>query len=293
MSPKHVLKFIALGFGLAMSGAVLANPINILWYTGGTEASGPGTYEADINTLAALAPSSPGGNTWNVTFWTGGAMPTAPSGGYNVLVIASPEGGWTSNPDYSALSSSLGSISYGDRLMLTGQDADWHYMNYPGPSSFDGPQGFLLDSINWAGNGTGMGLVALGMDGLADCGGGPALGLTGYGGDCNSTNDVQIPGAYASFPINTGLTSAGLSNWSTSAHTEFFDLDSTKWIGINVDGGRSFCGTSEGGCYVTIVSAATGGGGIGTSVPEPAELGMFGLGLVLIGLFAGLRRRMA
>jgi len=35
--------------------------------------------------------------------------------------------------------------------MLTGQDADWHYQNYPGPTSFDGPQGFLLDSINWQG----------------------------------------------------------------------------------------------------------------------------------------------
>jgi len=292
MSLKHLLKFIALGFGLAMSGAVLANPINILWYTGGTEVSGKpaGTYVSDVNTLAALAPSSPGGNTWNVTFWSGGAMPT---GAFNVLVIASPEGGWAASPNYSSLQSALGSITYGDRLMLTGQDADWHYMNFPGPTPFDGPQGFLLDSINWAGNGAGMGLVALGMDGLADCGGGPALGLSGYGGDCSSTNSVLIPPAYASFPINTGLTSAGLSDWSTSAHTEFFDLDSTQWIGINVDGGRSTCGTSGGGCYVTIVSAATGGGGIGTSVPEPAELGMFGLGLVLIGLFAGLRRRMA
>jgi hypothetical protein len=28
-----------------------------------------------------------------------------------------------------------------------------------------------------------------------------------------------------------------------------------------------------------------------TSVPEPAALGMFGLGALLIGLFAGLRRR--
>lgn len=290
MSPKHLLRFIALGFGLAMSGAVLAGPINVLWYTGGTEVSGQpaGTYVSDVNTLAALAPSSPGGNTWNVTFWSGGAMPT---GAFNVLVIASPEGSWASSPDYSGLTSALGSITYGDRLMLTGQDADWHYMNFPGPSSFDGPQGFLLDSINWAGNGTGMGVVALGMDGFGTCGG-AALGLTGYTGDCNGTNDVQIPSAYAGFPINTGLTSAGLSNWSTSAHTEFFDLDSTKWIGINVDGGRSSCGTSGGGCYVTIVSAATGGGGIG-SVPEPAELGMFGLGLVLIGLFAGLRRRTA
>lgn len=288
MSSKRFLKLVAIGLGLTLSGAVLANPINILWYTGGINTRGtPGDYQTAITQLASLAPAAPGGNTWNVTFWDSGAMPT---GSFNALVIASPEGGWGANPDYSALQSSL--PSFGNRLMLTGQDADWHYQFGPGATPFDGPQGFLLDSINWAGSGTGMGLVALGMDGTGQCGG-PLLSLTGYSSDCTSTDSVQIPAAYANFPINTNLSSGGLSNWLTSAHVGFWGLDSTKWTGINVNGNDN-CGGAVAGataaCYVTIVSAATGGGGIGT-VPEPADLGMFGLGLMLIGVFVGLRRR--
>ncbi|HUW54801.1 MAG TPA: PEP-CTERM sorting domain-containing protein [Rhodanobacter sp.] len=294
MSSKHLLRSIALAFGLTPSGAVLANPINILWYTGGIVAGGSSIsdYGTAVSDLAALAPTSPGSNTWNVTFWNSGPIP---SGSFNVMVIASPEGFWSTYPSYTALQTALtgGSVTYGNRLMLTGQDADWHYVNSPGPSTFDGPQGFLLDSINWAGSGTGMGLVALGMTGTGTCGD-PQFGLSGYGSDCNSTDNVQIPAAYAGFPINTGLTSTGLSNWGTSAHAAFFSLDLTKWTGINMDGTDS-CSAAPGDCYVTIVSAATGGGGIGgttTTVPEPAELGMFGLGLLLIGLFAS-RRRMA
>lgn len=277
MSPKHLLKFIALGFGLAMSGAVLASPLNVLWYTGGVDSDGAGGYQTSINTLA----TSQG---WNVTYWGSGAMPT---GAFNVLVIASPEGGWNPYPDYSALNS--GVPTFGDREMLTGQDADWHYINSPGPANFDGPQGFLADSINWAGNGTGLGLVALGTDGI---GCGATLGLTGFSSECDAaTDNVQIPGPVAGYPVNAGLTSAGLSNWSSSAHVGFWDL-SSAWTAINVDGSNSCGGASSGfTCYVTILSAATAGGGTGTSVPEPAELGMFGLGLALIGLFAGLRRR--
>src|SRR5579875_1670433 len=280
MSYKRLLRSIGLLAGLAVSGAVFAIPIKVLWYTGGTEASGPGTYEANINTLAAA-------NGWTVTFWTGGSMP---SGSYNVLVIASPEGGWSSYPNYSALTSSLGSITFGNREMLTGQDADWHYQNYPGPANFDGPKGFLSDSINWAGNGTGMGLVALGMDGLGICYGGPALGLPGYSADCQETNNVQIPASVAGYPINTGLTSAGLSNWNTASHISFWNLDPSDWVGINVNGDDD-CGGAPATCYVTIISAGTASGGIG--VPEPADLGVFGLGLLLVGAFVGLRRRVA
>lgn len=279
MSPKYLLKFIALGFGLAMSGAVLASPINVLWYTGGTDSDGVGGYQTSINTLAAS-------QGWNVTYWSSGAMPT---GAFNVLVIASPEGGWNPYGSYGALNAAV--PTFGDREMLTGQDADWHYIFSPGPSAFDGPQGFLADSINWAGNGTGLGLVALGMDGMGTCGG-AMLGLTGFSSDCTATNNVQIPGAVAGYPVNAGLTSAGLSNWSTSAHMGFWNL-SSAWTAINVDGNNSCAGAASGAtCYVTILSAATAGGGTGT-VPEPAELGMFGLGLALIGLFAGLRRRAA
>ena len=59
--------------------------------------------------------------------------------------------------------------------MVTGQDADWHYINCPGPRNFDGPQGFLLDAINWAGSGTGMGAVFLGTQSAIT-----SPGLTGF-----------------------------------------------------------------------------------------------------------------
>lgn len=281
MLSKLAVAAAALGLTAFAAAPAFAGTINVLWYTGGTT-TGVG-YETAFNGLAALAPTSPGANTWNVTYWSGGAMPT---GSFNVLVVASPEGSWDTNPSYTALNSAIsgGSISFGDRLMLTGQDADWHYTHTPGPTNFDGPQGFLLDSINWAGNGSGMGLVALGQDG-SSCSG-AALGLSGYTSVCGlGENDVEIPAAYANYPINTDLTTAGLSNWSSSAHTDFYDVDPSKWIGINVDGGNN-CKTAVGAdCFVTIISAETGGGGITT--PEPNGLLMMGLGLLATLLAAG------
>lgn len=64
-------------------------------------------------------------------------------------------------------------------------------------------------------------------------------------------------------------------------------------IGVTFSGtARSvaFGGTAR---YIVYDDVTIGAGkpGGSTSVPEPAELGMFGLGLMLIGLFAGLRRR--
>lgn len=269
---KRWLTYAGFAALLLTLGNAQAGTINVLWYTGGVTTGGTPSYESQINTLAGLAPSSPGGNTWNVTYWGSGAMPT---GSYNVLVVASPEGGWGTNPDYSTLQSAVsGGLTFGDRVMLTGQDADWHYTNGGMPTPFDGPQGFLLDSINWAGSGSGLGLVALGTSGTGSCWGATDLGLTGYTAVCNSTNSVVIPGAVATNPVNTNLTSAGLSNWGTSAHAEFTGLNTSMWTGINVDG---FSPSN----YVTIVSAGTVGGGItpgGGGVPEPAPIGLMLLG---------------
>jgi hypothetical protein len=206
-----------------------------------------------------------------------------PTGTFNVLVIASPEGGWSPNPDYSALSAAGLTFSTSSRLMLTGQDADWHNIFGPGPVA-DGPAGFLFDSIGWAGSGTGMGLVALGQDGSL-------VGLTaGYSVTGGSTNNVIIPTAFAGFPINTGLTSAGLSNWNTSAHVIFANIDTTVWTGINVDGNQ--CDASgnslTGGPCNAFVTIVTQGGMGGITTPEPGTLVMFGSGL--LG-FAGMLRR--
>jgi hypothetical protein len=271
-----------LGFCASSSSAA----VDILWYTGGVEVGGgapAGTYVADINALAGQVATGGGGAvapaTWNVTFWSGGAMP---GGSYNVLVVASPQGGWGINPNYAALYSAA--PAFGDRVMITGQDADWHYTNSPGPTNFDNPQGFLIDAINWAGNGSGMGAVILGPDGsnlnLT------TLGLSGFGSETNflGNNSVNIPGALASFPINEGLTSAGLSNWNSSSHTSWTGADASQWTAINVDG----FGTA-----VTLVSAETAGGGTGpgdSNTPEASSIVVWA-GLGLVGMTVLIRRR--
>jgi hypothetical protein len=259
-----------------------AATINILWYTGGVNVdSGTAftSYTAGLNTLASLAPTSPGGNTWNITQWASGAEPAAPAGGFNVLVVASEQGPWSVSPNYASLVAAAPSITLGSREMVTGQDADWHYMNSPGPTLFNNPQGFLLDAINWAGSGTGLGLVSLGDEGQT------GFSFPGITQTSNVTDNVVIPSAVATFPINTNLTSAGLSNWSMSAHDTWTISNTSLWEGINVDGDS----TTN---YVTVVTAGTAGGGITPpGVPEPSSIVTASIAAVILGAWRTLRRK--
>jgi len=277
MKKQHIKSIAASVFAATiLCGSIAsASNVNILWYTGGTETSGPGTYEANINALAAQE-QNPGFNvsgsinTWNITYWSGGAMPV---GAYNVLVAASKEGSWYTYPNYSALTSSVTASSFGSRVLVSGQDADWHVQNYPGPGSFNGPAGFLIDSINWAASGTGMGGVFL------DTGVESSL-FSGFTEASSANNTVIIPGAYAAYPINVGLTSAGISNSNTASHTSFYSVDPTQWTSINVGGDGS---------SVTLVSAQEAGGG--TSVPDAGTTSSL-LGLAMLGL-AAVRRKLS
>ena len=269
---------------LALAGTALvflalpavAGSINVLWYTGGVgdTTGGVAAYDATINSLATPMAGDPAAGAtadWNITYWTGGAMPT---GSYNVLVVASPQGGWSPSPDYTAIEGAgLTASSFGSRVMLTGQDADWHVNNFPGAASFDGPRGFLRDAVSWAGSGTGLGLVMLGQDGIGGDSG-VDFGFTGFSEGGDSTNNVVIPGSEASFAINGGLTSGGISNWDTAAHDTFTDLNTSLWNGINIDGDVD-------NQFVTIVSAGAAAGGTsgGGTVPEPFTLSIFGAGL--------------
>jgi hypothetical protein len=279
MKAKLLAAALTAAVGVGMASSAIAADVNVLWYTGGTENTGPGTYEANIGALAAPGAGDPSTATWNITFWQSGAMPTAPAGGFNVLVIASPIGDWSTFPSYTALDAANPTL--GNRLLVTGQDADWHVQNTPGATNFDGPRGFLRDAVNWAADGTGMGLVDLAdTDFLTVSGLATSLGTVGGGSDT-----VDIPPAFASFPINSNLDSAGLSNWGTSAHVSWTGFDTTMWTGINTNGG-----TGEGLDFITLVTEG-GAGGIVGGVPEPSTWAMMLLGVGAIGAALRTTRR--
>jgi len=278
LQSKSTLSFLATA-ALAVLSVLPAHAsdVNILWYTGGVESRGGYTTQIDnLVQQAAAAPISVH-NNWSITYWANGPMP---SGSFNALVVASPTGDWTTDPNYTALGASVTGASLGDRVLVTGQDADWHYLRTPGPYAFNNPQGFLINAINWAGSGSGMGAVFLGSD-PSQLG---VQGVAGLGTPADEANDhVTIPAAYAAFPINEGLTSDGISYWSYASHVAWSSADPTLWTGINVGG------TTK---YVTLVSAATASGITGsiipTPVPEASTYVMFTIGL---GMLALRRRR--
>lgn len=263
-------------------GSANADTINVLWYSGGGYSSG------DESTISGLAASSVavGGNTWNLQYWDGTG--SIPSGTWNVMVVASDI---SFSPNFTGLNNFLSTATLGDRIMVSGQDADFHYdfnsSTGAGGNShtqFNSAQGFLVDAINWAGSGTGMGMVFEGDNMNTFSTENSALSGLGTQSGPTGLQNVNIPGAYASFPINTGLTSAGLSDWNQSYHYYWTGSNASLWTPINTSGDVS-------GAYVTLVSAGTAGGGLTSAAPEPASVTLAGMGLVALLGFARRRRQ--
>ena len=177
------MKLVRVAFGLVFPIACLcsapgqATSIDVLWYSYADDLS---EYKSTLTTIAANAGSySQGaGLDWNLTFFGPGDV-TPNFAAYNVLVIESgeafrtnPPGGSLATPDYSGILDSRAAIdaARGSRTFISGSDADFHAVRgdtgnpgHPTPgtdSAWDGALGYVVNAVDWAAGGTGLGVVS-------------------------------------------------------------------------------------------------------------------------------------
>lgn len=228
---------ILLGFVFGAASNACATTINVLWYS---YAAATSEYKSFFTTLATTGTPQSTGSTWNLTFF-GPGDPTPAFGSYNVLVIESgeafrtgPPGQPNATPDYSGIFTNKAAIeaARGNRTLISGTDADFHSVRGDsglcgsGSYCFDGALGYAINAVNWAAGGTGLGVVSF-IDGNF-----PgslwwdkpdsflASELRGYVTHFNE-NSAIIDSVQATYPMNQGLTSAGLSNWMNTGHAGF------------------------------------------------------------------------
>lgn len=296
----------ALIASLSLSSLAQANSINVLWYTYADPAS---EYRQKFSQLASTVHTLPqsDGSSWNLTYWEPNT-PAPDFSAYNVLVIESGEafrtgatpGGPLAIPDYSGILNNKAAIeaARGERTFITAADSDFHALrgdtgNIPddpnapdgggkcapalsASSCWDGALGHSANAINWAGSGNGLGIVSF-LDGehpgsfwwtnvnsfLHD-------ELAGHVNYAGSDQNPIINPLEATYSLNAGLTSQGLSDWDNSFHATFLPIDG----------------------YTPVVDSSLRPGSavaIATSIPEPEINAMLLLGLALIGVIS--RRR--
>lgn len=252
---------------LAVLGAILAlapivsvaQTIDVLWYA----YSPPGAesqYREKMQELGdnahTYAPGS--GVRWNVTFF-GPGDPAPDFAAFDVLVTQSSLFfGDDVDPSYAGILDNKAAIeaARGSRTLVTGLDPDLHYIFFPGPVD-DGPRGLLVNFVNWAGSGTGLGIVALDNEDaswwhnpdsfLRDEVSGVTIGdVSGFD---------HVPAFAADYPINAGLTNGAFSG--LGGHTGF-ELAMPGYIGIHQVADADVAGTDPVGR--TMVTAAEAAG---------------------------------
>ncbi|PTR15139.1 hypothetical protein C8R31_104168 [Nitrosospira sp. Nsp2] len=245
--------------GLGLSPQTRADPLEVLWYT---YAAAGSEYRQKISQLSRMVHTLPqsDGSGWNLTYWHAGD-PAPDFTAFDVLVIESgeafltgPPDGPPARPDFSGILDNKTALeaARGGRAFITTSDADFHAIRgdagsvpvdpdapnrggrcvpaITAPECWDGALGHAVNAINWAGNGNGLGIVSF-LDGefegsfwwthpdsfLRD-------ELDGYIDYAGSEQNPIINSCQALHPLNAGLTSAGLSNWTNSFHATFLPI---------------------------------------------------------------------
>lgn len=284
---RHI-QWLGVGVFALMGTTAQAASIDVLWY--GAESASYNTLPPQVaSTAGDYDPAGDGSLDWNVDIWSADE-PTPDFVNYDVFIVPS----WLSDLNTTRLLAAEDSITAarGTRTFLSGQDADFHYLNSPGAVD-DGPRGFFINAVNWAASGSGTGIVAL-ADGwqmeqntwLTSEGSFLKDELEGYLSYFQEESVNILPGQEG-FAVNEGLTSEGLSNWAVSAHMGF-SKDLPGYEMINASGtyaDYAITMVTEG-----LADGDTGGGDDGpVEVSEPALWSLFGLGLFALG--AGRRRQ--
>lgn len=302
--PASLRRLAALASTLAAALPASAASIDVLWYTYAHPLSEYRT--SGVPGLAARSASDPHGSGlgWNVTFWEPGG-PVPDFSAYDVLFIETGEAFRTqapgsstyATPDYSGILDNRAAIAAarGDRTFIDGADGDFHAIRgdsgncpaFSGCALWDGAVGHVVNAVNWAGSGQGLGIVAS-LDGefpgsywwthpnsfLHD----ELDGAVTYFRD----NSPVLTAAEAAYPLNSGITALGLSNWRNSFHAVFRQ---------GLAGYGEVVGSSATGYSVAIASLGTIGGATAPlAVPEPATWGMLLAGVVVVGVAAARRR---
>lgn len=225
---------------------VFGSPVEVLWYTYAHPAS---EYVSFFSSLAGSGAGSAASYTqgaqlaWNVTFF-GPSSASPEFSHYDVLVIHSGEAFRTNPPDgplavpnYAGILSHKNAIgaARGTRTFLSGSDADFHAVR--GDSGwcpeqhcgdFDGARGYVINAVNWAALGVGLGIVSFYHGEFSG---------SFWWDDANSflkdelagkwtnfrpdENTALIPASAMGSAVNQGLSATGLSDWFHSFHAGF------------------------------------------------------------------------
>lgn len=294
----------ALVAGLSFTSLTQAASINVLWYTYADPAS---EYREKISQLSSIVHTLPqsDGSSWNLNYWNAGSA--APNfAAFDVLVIESgeafrtgPPNGPLATPNYSGILNNKAAIeaARGDRTFITTADSDFHAVRgdtgnisdsdggkcAPALTSsdcWDGALGHTVNAVNWAGSGNGLGVVSF-LDGehpgsfwWTNTNSFLRNELNGRVNYAGSEQNPIINPLQASHPLNSGLTSQGLSDWDNSFHATLLPIDGYMQI---VDS------SLRPGSAVAIATSVL------SPVPEPETYAMILAGLGLVG--AVVRRR--